>query len=169
MNDEKDPTGKTGMEQPPSTPPRSPTPPPPPPSQPGTGATPPPGGAPPPFSASAAGGSIEPNQDARMWGMLAHLLSLVAGPLAALIIWQMKKDEFAFVDDQGKEALNFQICMLVIFLGLAVVSQVPVVFCLTVPLMLLLCIPWAVFTIIGGVKANQGERYRYPLTLRFVK
>lgn len=62
---------------------------------------------------------IEQNKDARMWGMLAHLSCLVCylgvpSFLGPLVVWLIKKEEYPFVDDQGKEALNFHICVMIV-------------------------------------------------------
>ena len=60
----------------------------------------------------------EMNKDARLWSMIFHLAGLagiviptVGNIVGPLIIWQIKKDDFPFVDEQGKEAVNFQISM----------------------------------------------------------
>ena len=58
-----------------------------------------------------------PSIDDRNLAMLAHLLGIVSGFVGALIIWLIKKDQSAYVDEQGKEALNFQITMLIAFVG----------------------------------------------------
>jgi len=119
----------------------------------------------------------------RQWGMFAHLSALAGGIVTAgwagsigcfigpLVIWLMKKETMPFVDDQAKEALNFNITVAIIFFVLFVMTLVTLGIgaLLTVPLMILVGIAWLVFTIIATIKANQGERYRYPLTLRLVK
>jgi len=58
-----------------------------------------------------------PSTDERNLAMLAHLLGIVSGFVGALIIWLIKKDQSAFVDEQGKEALNFQITVMIAFVG----------------------------------------------------
>jgi len=119
-----------------------------------------------PFIDKPAGGS-----DERMWGMLCHL-STFAGYLVPfgnilgpLIIWLVKKDEYAFVDDQGKEALNFQISITIYSL----VSGVLILALIGIPLLIAVIIFSVVMTVIAAIKANGGEYYRYPLTIRFVK
>jgi len=115
----------------------------------------------------SAGGS----SDERMWGMLCHL-STFAGYLipfgnilGPLVIWLIKKDEYAFVEDQGKEALNFQISITIYSL----VSGILVLAIIGLPLLIAVIIFDVVMTVIAAVKANGGEYYRYPLTIRFVK
>ncbi|PWK16339.1 DUF4870 domain-containing protein [Tumebacillus permanentifrigoris] len=113
----------------------------------------------------------ETNQEARTFGMLCHLAALagyvipfgnIIGPL---IFWLLKRDQHPFVDQQGKEALNFQISVI---LYLIVAGILCIIF---IGLLLLPIIGVAslVFIIIAGVRANSGESYRYPLTIRFIK
>jgi uncharacterized Tic20 family protein len=117
---------------------------------------------------------VETNSDARMWAMFCHLgglgvlmplLPFYGGALAPLILWQIKKDAYPFVDEQGKEALNFQITALIAMAVSAVLICV-VIGAFLFPAVLVLDL---VFIIIGAVKANAGEHYRYPICIRFVK
>ena len=119
-----------------------------------------------------------PAQDERQWAMFGHLSALsglftgglgnIVGPL---IIWLVKKDTHAFAADQAKEALNFNITLLLVglLLGLVTVVTFGIGALLTVPLGLLLGVAWLVLTILAGIKANEGTAYRYPFTLRLVK
>ncbi len=130
-----------------------------------------------------AGAESGISADERQWAMFAHLSALAGGIVTAgwagsigcflgpLVIWMMKKDTMPFVDDQAKEALNFNISVAIIFFVLFVLTLVTLGIgaLLTVPLMILVGLAWLVFTIIASIKANQGERYRYPFTLRLVK
>jgi uncharacterized Tic20 family protein len=104
--------------------------------------------------------------------MLCHLLSfigLIGVPfgniLGPLVIWLMKKDQDAFVDEVGKEVLNFQISASIYALICGVLVFVAIGLFL-LPILIILVV---VFTIIGAMKANQGILYRYPLTIRFLK
>lgn len=109
------------------------------------------------------------DNEARTWAMLCHLSALsmyftgvgsIAGPL---IVWLIKKDDHPLIDDQGKESLNFEISILIYTAVLAVPS-----FCFFfVPLLVLAAIH-VVFIIIASIRANAGEAYRYPLTIRFL-
>ena len=123
-----------------------------------------------------------PSKEERQWAMFAHLSALVGGLLTSaiggwgffigpLVIWLVKKDTLPFVDDQGKEALNFNITVGIVFLALLILSIVTfgIGLIVAVPLWIIIGIAWLVFTIIAAVKANNGERYRYPLTLRLIK
>ena len=124
-----------------------------------------------PDSGSATSAPGVPSQDERTWGMLAHLaafagfiipLGFVIGPL---VVWLIKRDQSAFVADQGKEALNFNIS---VFLALAVCGVLCLVF-IGILLLAALFIFWLAMTIIAGIKASEGIRYRYPFALRMVK
>jgi hypothetical protein len=112
-----------------------------------------------------------PDKDERMWGMLCHLIAFsgfvvpFGSLLGPLIIWLIKKDEMPFVDDQGKESLNFQLTMLIAF----VISIILIVVVIGFLLLGVLCIYEIVVLIIATIKANEGVRYRYPYTIRFIK
>ncbi|SFP36062.1 DUF4870 domain-containing protein [Pseudomonas borbori] len=112
-----------------------------------------------------------PGQEARQWAMFCHFAAFLglAFPfgnlLGPLIIWQIKKDLDPFVDQQGKEALNFQISV-----SLAVVlCFLLMVVVIGFPLLVLVGVGALVLTIIAGIKANEGQAYRYPFSWRLVK
>ncbi len=108
--------------------------------------------------------SIPSTPDDRQMGLFCHLGGALLGFLVPLIIWLIKKDQSRFIDDQGKEALNFQITMLIgHFVG-------GLTICFTFGGVNLLCyVLTLVFGIMGGVAANKGEVYRYPINIRFIK
>jgi uncharacterized protein len=111
------------------------------------------------------------SKDERTWGMLCHLIAFsgVVVPLGSLIgplvIWLIKKDEMPFVDDQGKESLNFQITMLIAVIISAILTVVVIGFLL----LAVLGIFWLVVVIMAAIKANDGVAYRYPYAIRFLK
>ena len=116
-------------------------------------------------------------QEDRQWGMFAHL-SALAGLLVGgltfigpLIIWLIKKDESKFVDEHGKESLNFQLNILIYSLILVAISFATCGFgvIVTGPLLGALMIYAIVMPIIAGIKANEGKPYEYPLTFRMIK
>jgi uncharacterized Tic20 family protein len=124
---------------------------------------------PPPSSGS-------PSAEERQWAMFAHLSAIVAAVvglsfLGPLIIWLVKKDTMPFVDDQGKEALNFNITVLIVFaiLWILTVVTLGIGILLTGPLMFVVGLAALVLVIIAGIKANEGVAYRYPFALRLVK
>jgi uncharacterized Tic20 family protein len=111
--------------------------------------------------------------------MLCHLSALAAcigipfgNILGPLIIWQLKKNEFPSVDIHGKAALNFQITVTLAALVVGSVAFFLFFFCvghLLFPLVLLIGLAGMVFAIIAGIKANNGEDYKYPWSLELVK
>jgi len=111
----------------------------------------------------------DPNE--RMWGMLTHLLAFstfvgiplgnVVGPL---IIYLIKKDEYEFVAQEGKEVLNFQITWSIIL----VVSTILIFVGIGLVLLIGFGIAWLILVILGSVAANNGQHYKYPLTIRFL-
>lgn len=112
-----------------------------------------------------------PNAEAKQWAMFAHLAALagfvipfgsIVGPL---LVWQLKKDVDPFVEQNGKEAVNFQITIAIA----AVVCFMLMFVVIGVLLFPVLVLIWLIFTIIAGVKANDGVAYRYPMTIRFIK
>ena len=87
--------------------------------------------------------------------------------LGPLIVWLLKRSEIPSVDAHGKEALNFQISVLIYALALVLVAFVT---CGVGGFLLIaLGIGQIVLMIIGGFKAANGELYRYPLTIRLIK
>ncbi|MDQ3118869.1 MAG: DUF4870 domain-containing protein [Verrucomicrobiota bacterium] len=108
----------------------------------------------------------------RTWTAFCHASALLGvflhfpgHVLAPLLVWLMKRDESPEIDAHGKEALNFQISMLIY-------NAVAAVFCLVLIGFLILPFLWvlnAVFVIIAAVQASDGKLYRYPMTIRFIQ
>jgi uncharacterized Tic20 family protein len=108
-----------------------------------------------------------PTKDACTFAMLAHLLGAILCFLGPLIIWLVKKDEHVFIDDQGKEALNFHLTLLIVYVALAVLAAVTCgIGAVLYPVVYLVQI---IMGILAAVKANGGEYYRYPFNIRMVK
>lgn len=118
---------------------------------------------------ATGGGGGGPDRDSQQWGMIAHLSALIGfiipfgNLIGPLVVWQMKKD-MPFVVDQGKEALNFQITVVIAVFVCLLLSLV-VIGMLLLPVV---GIGALVLTVIAGIKANDGEAYRYPFTLRLI-
>ncbi len=114
--------------------------------------------------------------DARQWAMFAHLSALLGAFVALaflgpLVVWLLKKDAHPFVADQAREALNFNLSMLlygVVATAVTFVLTFVLVGFLLLPLLAAGGIAWLVLVVIGGVKANEGVAFRYPFTIRFV-
>ena len=118
----------------------------------------------PPVSEPLKGGV--PDADARTMAMLAHLLGALIGFPGPLVIWLVKKDEHPFVDDQGKEALNFHITLIFAYVAAGVITAISCGF-----LFFVAFVPYVlqvIFGILAAVEANKGVYYRYPMTLRLV-
>jgi|LWDU01.1.fsa_nt_gi uncharacterized Tic20 family protein len=111
------------------------------------------------------------SKDERMWGMFCHLIAFsgylipLGNLLGPLVIWMIKKDEISFVDDQGKESLNFQLTMFIAFIVSGILTLVLIGFLM----LAVLVIYQIVVVIMASIKANDGIRYRYPYTIRFIK
>jgi uncharacterized protein len=113
-----------------------------------------------------------PTEHERTWGMLAHL-SALAGlvlPLAGivigpLVVWLARRDESEFVAGHAREALNFNISVLLGALACMLLMLVFIGFLLGTALF----IAWLVMTLIAAIKASEGHPYRYPFSLRLVK
>lgn len=112
-----------------------------------------------------------PSQEARQWAMFCHFAAFLGfvfpfgNLIGPLILWQIKKDVDPFVDAQGKEALNFQISVSIAFMISVLLMLVVVGFMLAS----LVTIAGIVLAIIAGIKANEGQAYRYPFSWRLIK
>ncbi len=98
--------------------------------------------------------------------LLAHLVLSGFAIIVPLVMWLMKKDESPFVDDHGREAINFQLSLIVLSLLLIPIGI------LTCSAGFFLYIPLYVLALVGMIQAamaaNRGEFYRYPMTIRFL-
>ena len=121
--------------------------------------------SPPPYT----GGELTP--EAKQMAMLSHLLGALFGFLVPLIIWLLQKEKHSFVDDQGKEALNFQLTVLIAYVATTAIGVVLscVTFGLSSLLPLVVWVAQLVLGIIACTKANAGEAYRYPINIRFIQ
>lgn len=105
-----------------------------------------------------------------LWAMLLHLsqfASCIAPPsglIAPIVIWQIKKNELPEIDRHGRMVTNWIVSMLVYFVISAVLCLVLVGFLL----LAVLAVMAVVYPIVGGIKANNGEFWRYPLTIAFL-
>ena len=111
------------------------------------------------------------NMQERQWALICHLSALsgyvipFGNLIAPIIIWSMKKDEFPMVDVHGKAVINFQISITIWM----IISGVLIILLIGIPLLIVLAILQVVFVIIGAIKADNGELYKYPLTIEFIK
>lgn len=116
--------------------------------------------------------SAEPSKSERQWATGCHLAALagyfvpVASIIAPLVVWLLKRADGAFVDDQGKESLNFQISLLIYFF--ISILLIPVLG-LGIFLLGALVIFDFVCIIIAATKSSEGIAFRYPACIRFIK
>ena len=108
---------------------------------------------------------------ARNTAAAAHLLTLaglvvpfgsVIGPLA---VWLTRRHRDPFIDQAGREALNFGISIAIYGSALVVAALMLV----GIPLLMVGVVAWVVLASLAAVKASQGQAYRYPLTMRLVR
>ena len=132
-------------------------------------------------------------QNVRTWSMLCHISALaglffsLGNVLGPLIVWQIKKNELPEIEPHGKEALNFQLTILIINIAAAILfagflgygfgfgyfwrspfSMLGGGFGLGVIISLINFAAW-VLAVIAGLKANNGESYKYPFAIRFIR
>ncbi|AET63997.1 DUF4870 domain-containing protein [Methanothrix harundinacea] len=144
---------------------------------------------------------IEEDRDARTWATLCHLSALLmllgvplGNVLGPLVVWLVKRNQHTFVDDQGKEALNFQLSVtlywvlagILVFLSVGSIAffwpaahpgmidfwnpmAMPFAMILGFLLIFGLLAFSVIFAIIAAIRASNGEAYRYPLTIRGVR
>lgn len=134
---------------------------------------------PPVASLPSAPPPASPESQARTWNMLCHLSALagyvgvpLGNILGPLIVWQIKKNEIPSVDAHGKAALNFQITVFLALVVASVVFFIGTFICVgwvLLPVLILIGLAGLIFPIIAGVKANNGEDYKYPWTIDFIK
>lgn len=104
----------------------------------------------------------EPTGDEKTLALLAHILTIVAPILAPLIIYLLKKDESEFVPYHAKESLNFQISI-AIYIALLFLSIIGIL------LVWVVGIAAFVLVIVATIRASEGQLYKYPLCIRFIK
>ncbi len=113
--------------------------------------------------------SSTPSEE-RTLALAAHLLGILTSFIGALVIWLISKDASPskpFATDQAREALNFQITVIIAYVAAVILAIVSFGILFFVPT--LVWIANLVFCILAAVKANNGEHYRYPFTLRLIK
>lgn len=109
--------------------------------------------------------------ETKQWAMYLHLSTLagyavpMAGLVAPIIIWQLKKDQMPGIDAHGKMVMNFIISyflwsVICVLLAFALIG---------IPMLMALGVAAIVLPIIGGIKANDGVLWKYPLTIEFLK
>ena len=103
----------------------------------------------------------EMSQDARNMAMLCHILGIV-GFIGPLIIWLMERDKHRFVDEHGRNAMNYQISFMLYLIALCIT----VIGAFVAPALM---IAHVVLSIMGALRAYHGQPWRYPIALTFLK
>ncbi|MFT4215133.1 MAG: DUF4870 domain-containing protein [Microbacterium sp.] len=117
----------------------------------------------PPYAAAQPVPPMSP-ADEKMWATLVHVGGIVLGVLSPLVGYLVLRDRGPFVRQHTAAALNFQLTILIADLVGALLVFVGV----GVLLIFAISVVALVFSIIAAVKANRGEWYTYPLSIRFV-
>lgn len=105
---------------------------------------------------------VPPTSDEKTMAILSHVLTLVVGFLAPLIIYLIKKDESAYVKEHARESLNFQITVFILMVALFITV-------IGILLIWIVGILALVFVILATIKASEGKLYKYPFSLRLIK
>jgi uncharacterized Tic20 family protein len=114
-------------------------------------------------------GQLPPEQE-RLWAMLAHLLSFVAaylflGFVAPLIVLLVFGPRSAYVRAHAVESLNFNLSWLLY----GIVAVILIIIGIGILILIALGLAYLVLVVIASVRANNGEFFRYPLTIRFIR
>lgn len=133
---------------------------------------------------AAPGVAKSPHQDTavgnvKTWAVGGHLAAFIwlvgiPGPIGPLIVWLLKRGDHPFIDDQAKEALNFQLSILIYQVAVllaAVLLMIPTIGLAILPglaVVAVIGLLGIVFAVIGAYRASEGERYRYPFTIRLI-
>ena len=110
-------------------------------------------------------------RETRTWAMFLHFSLLagfvvpIAGLVAPIIIWQVQKNNLPGIDEHGKVVVNWLISAIIY----GVVSGLLTVILIGIPMLIVLVVVSIIFPIIGGIKANDGQLWKYPLSIQFFK
>jgi len=108
---------------------------------------------------------VAPSSDDKTLGILAHILCIVGGFLAPLIIYLIKKDSSPYVTAHAKESLNFQLTVLIAY----IISWILIFVLIGFLLVFLVMIGNLILVIMATIKASEGKFYKYPFSIKFIK
>jgi uncharacterized Tic20 family protein len=117
---------------------------------------------------------VGPTRSDRRWAMACHLIALtgllappiIVSVVATLVLWLIKREDSALIDDQGRESLNFQITIFIY--SIAAVLMIPLMG-LGILLLVAVVVFDFTFVLVAAVKASEGIAYRYPACIRLIK
>jgi uncharacterized Tic20 family protein len=115
--------------------------------------------------AGSAGQTQEVPQNAKNMALLCHLLGFFTCFIGPLIVWLIKKDDHPYIDQQGKEALNFQIAVTIA----SIVGGILSIVCIGILICIAVGLADLIFVIMACVATSKGEAYRYPVSIRLIK
>jgi uncharacterized Tic20 family protein len=127
------------------------------------------GRQPPPYPGAGPIDAQTIENETRFWAMLIHVsqyagyVVLLAGFVVPIVLWQIKKNELPGVDAHGKIVTNWMISAIIYGAIGAVLSFVFI----GIPLLFVLGLLCLIFPIVGAIKANDGQAWQYPLSIRF--
>jgi uncharacterized protein len=115
------------------------------------------------------------SSEARNWGVAAHLSAFLGAfvalaVLGPLVVWLLRREVDGFSERHAREALNFNLTLLVLLVAGVVLTVITLGLGLIVvlPVGAFFAVAWLVLTIVAAVRASEGREYRYPFTIRFV-
>ncbi len=117
-----------------------------------------------PLAGAGAQNAAMSLSDQRTYALIMHLGSGFVGIVVPLVMWLIKKDQSPFIDDHGKNIMNWSISVIIY----AIVSFILIFVIIGIFLLLGLVIAHIVFSILGAVAANRGDSYHYPLAIKFI-
>ena len=112
------------------------------------------------------------DHEQRQWALIAHLVPLTGylfplpllNVIAPAIVWFLKREEMPFVDEQAKEAINFQILMTIF----GVISFILAFFIIGFFLLMAIVVVNLIYSVLAAKAAQEGKHYRYPFSLRLI-
>jgi uncharacterized Tic20 family protein len=119
---------------------------------------------PPPQNPYQSAAQLSPS-DEKLWSTLVHILGIFASFVPALVGYLVLKDRGPFVRQHTAAALNFQLTLLIAY----AIGTITSVILIGIFILLAAAVLSVVFSIMAAVAANNGQTYKYPLTIEFVK
>ena len=116
------------------------------------------------LSIEANSADVAPSNDDKNIATITHLGGTVFSFVPALIVWILKKDDSEFIADQAKEALNFQITIILAQFIAWILAWILI----GLFFMFIIWLLNIVFCIIAAISTSKGETYRYPFCLRLI-
>jgi uncharacterized Tic20 family protein len=115
---------------------------------------------------AGGGGTSKPlDSNEKMLATFSHLGSVIGGFVLPLVLYLTQKDKSKFVEEHAKEALNFQISLIIAYVVGGILAIIIIGFFVIIAAAL--C--GLIFGIMGALKANEGQPYKYPFNIRFIK